>query len=382
VILLAFDKFRGAADAGALADAAEGALRAVRPEAPVGRWWPSDGGEGFLEALARGGAPAAAASRVARARDAAGQWRDAVAWRASADGRTACVETSLACGWGSLPEGRAAPLDPMGYATWGAGDLIRAAVAGGAREVLLGLGGSCSTDGGLGALEALGCRLWDAHGRPLAASGEALSRLARIEPPEGPPPWPERLVLAHDVRHAYAEAAPAFAPQKGASPDQVARLAEGLERAAGVLETFSRTLGGGWTPAPGTGSCGGLAGGLAALPGAVLRPGLDAVAEATGLDALLARAEAVLTGEGRVDAGSARGKAVGALAVRAARFGVPVYAFCGSAEGPPEALARRLGLAGLVVLSPEGEPLERSLARTRERLAAAVAAWAAETRGA
>lgn len=382
MILLAFDKFRGAADAGALADTAGDALRVVLPGASVGRWWPSDGGEGFLEALVRGGAPAAAEARVAPARDAAGRWRDAVAWRASADGRTACIETSLACGWGSLPEGRAARLDPMGYATWGAGDLIRAATDAGAREVLFGLGGSCSTDGGLGALQALGCHLLDARGRALSASGEALARLARIEPPDGPPPWPRRLLLAHDVRHTYTEAAPAFAPQKGASPEQVARLGEGLERTAEVLAGFSRALGGRWTPAPGTGSCGGLAGGLAALPGAELRPGLDAVADATGLDALLARAGAVLTGEGRVDAGSARGKAVGALAARAARFGVPVYAFCGSAEGPPEALARRLGLAGLTVLSPEGEPLEHSLPRTRERLAAAVHAWALARRGA
>jgi glycerate kinase len=278
------DTFRGTASAGAVA-AAIGRVAWEHgwdcDEIPM-----SDGGEGFLDAL--GGAN--------RRTLVTGPLGDAVeaGWRL--DGRRAVVEMAQASGIGLVggPGGN----DPVAAATHGTGELIAAAVDAGARRVLVGVGGSATTDGGLGARRAL----------------EPTARYRGVE-----------LVVACDVRCRFVDAANLFAPQKGATPAQVELLARRLERLAQVyLEDDGvdvRDLVGG-------GAAGGLAGGLAAM-GATLVEGFEVVADEADLYGRIEGADLVVTGEGFLDEQSFEGKVVGGVAGLAAEAGVPVVAIAG-----------------------------------------------------
>ena len=214
-------------------------------------------------------------------------------------GRTAVVETARAIGL-SLAGGKGGN-DPLGASSAGAGQLVAAAVAEGARRLLVGLGGSATTDGGAGAIAALG------RG----------ARLAGVE-----------VIVACDVTTRFLDAARTFAPQKGATPAQVALLERRLQRMAQELELIGgrdvRLL-------PGAGAAGGLAGGLAAL-GASLVPGFEVVAEALDLVERVAAADLVVTGEGLLDEQSFSGKAVGGVVGLAGEAGVPVAVVVGDVD--------------------------------------------------
>ena len=283
-ILAAPDKFRGTASARAIADAiARGALAAGASCAAVPV---ADGGEGLLEA--RGGAN--------RETLVTGPLGDAVTagWRLS--GNVAVVEMALASGLELV--GGADGNDPIAASTTGTGELVAEAVEAGARRVLVGMGGSATTDGGFGALRAM----------------YPLQRLRGVE-----------LVAACDVRTRFVDAASVFAPQKGASPAQVELLRRRLERLAQVYEdeygVDVRTL-------DRTGAAGGLAGAFAAL-GAELVDGFELVADELALFERISDADLVVTGEGFLDAQSFEGKAVGGVAELAQAAGVPVVAVVG-----------------------------------------------------
>lgn len=265
--LAAPDKFRGSLDAAAVAAAlADGARRAGWDciELPL-----ADGGEGTLAAL--GGA-----NRSSRVPGPLGDPVEAE-WRL--DGRLAVVEMARASGLALLggPEAN----DPVAASTRGTGELIAAAIEAGASTVIVGVGGSATTDGGLGAVEAL-----RGHG-PLAAE----------------------VLVACDVQTPFLDAARVFAPQKGATPEVVDVLSQRLIE---VARRYDAELGVDVTAVAGAGAAGGLAGGLAAL-GAKLVPGFDLVADRVGLARRLGEADAVLTGEGRFDSTSFNGKVVGSL---------------------------------------------------------------------
>jgi glycerate 2-kinase len=297
VLLAAPDKFRGSASA---VDVAEAVGRAAErlgwscDRAPV-----ADGGEGTLEAL---GGP----TRRTTVRGPLGDPVDAE-WRIR--GEEAVVEMARASGLSLAggPEGN----DPIHATTRGTGQLIAAAIDSGARRVLVGVGGSATTDGGLGAVAAL----------------EPHRRLRGVE-----------LVVACDVTTTFVDAAEVFAPQKGATPAQVALLKRRLERLAQV---YVRDFGVDVRDLPGSGAAGGLAGGLAAL-GARLEPGFDVVADTLSLADRMAAAELVVTGEGFLDGQSFAGKAVGGVVELARRAGVPVLVVAGDVaadEVPGDALA-------------------------------------------
>jgi glycerate kinase len=243
----------------------------------------ADGGEGTLEVL--GG--------TVRTTVVQGPLGDPVRaeWRMHGDG-TAVVETARASGL-ALAGGREGN-DPLRASTAGTGELIAAALDSGATRVIVGAGGSASTDGGLAALTALRPR------RRLHAGVE--------------------LVVACDVDTLFLDAAEVFAPEKGATPAQVALLRRRLERLADV---YVRDYGVDIRGEPGSGAAGGLAGGLAAA-GAELVPGFDVVAEALGLPERVAAADLVVTGEATVDAESFEGKPVGGVVDLATDAGVPV----------------------------------------------------------
>jgi glycerate 2-kinase len=189
--------------------------------------------------------------------------------------------------------------DPMAATTHGTGELISLALDAGARRIVVGVGGSATTDGGLGAVRAV----WQPQ------------RLRRVE-----------LVVACDVRTTFVDAAEIFAPQKGASPAQVQLLKRRLERLAQI---YREEHGVDVTALEGSGAAGGLAGGLAAAFGAHLVPGVDLVADELGLAGHVRHADLVVTGEGFLDQQSFDGKVVGGVAEMAAREGVPAVAVVG-----------------------------------------------------
>jgi glycerate 2-kinase len=311
-LVAAPDKFRGTATAREVA-------RAVDRAAVAAGWTCTvlplaDGGEGTLDAL--GGS-----RRVTRVRGPLGQEVDAE-WRLvrTGEGLTAVIEMARASGL-ELVGGPLAN-DPVAASSVGTGQLIAAAVAAGARRVVVGCGGSATTDGGLGAVEVLG--------GPFARGYPAL--LAGVE-----------VVVACDVSTRFVDAAQIFAPQKGATPAQVALLER---RLAHLGQRYADERGVDVRELAGSGAAGGLAGGLAAL-GAVLVPGFDLVAEATGLAPALSDASLVVTGEGHLDAQSLEGKVVGGVTGMADAAEVPALVVVGDGDRD---VGARLAAAGVTTV--------------------------------
>lgn len=295
--LVAPDSFKGTFDAAVVADAIAAGIEAeggAADRCPV-----ADGGEGTMEVLlgALGGK-----RRTAHVHDPLRRPIEA-SFALLGEGETAVVETAQASGLPLLaPEER----DPERADTFGTGELIAAAIAAGATRVLVAAGGSATTDGGRGAIEAL--RQNDAAFVLCSAGEEQGMKAVRIE------------VLC-DVRTPYEDAARIFAPQKGAGREAVARLSEQLQAFAAALPCDPRGL-------PMGGCAGGLSGGLWAY-GAELRAGADFVLDALDFDGRLARVDAVVSGEGRLDSQSLRGKVVGAIAARCVVAGKPLHLIVG-----------------------------------------------------
>lgn len=281
--------------------------------------------------------------------------------------RVAVVEMAEACGLRLLPRGA---LDPMGATSRGAGEMVVAALAGGAERIIVGVGGSASTDGGSGILVALGARLLDDRGRPVSAGGRGLSRIAAIDLSgvdrrlQGC-----RVDVAVDVRSPLCGpdgAAHVFAPQKGADHRQVVALDAALQHLAVLLERATDRPG--LAQRPGAGAAGGAAFALAAL-GADLVAGAALVADETGLDAALAGASVVITGEGRLDVQTLAGKAPAEVAERARQAGVPCVAVCGTVAGGEGLFAATVALDRL---GRDPRRHARALLRIAARCAVAV----------
>jgi glycerate kinase len=297
-LLAAPDKFRGSASAPQVAAAVGAAARAAGwscTELPL-----ADGGEGTLDAF--GGA-----NRTTSVTGPLGSPVRAP-WRMGDDG-VAVVES--ACASGLVLAGGREGNDPVAATSRGTGELVAAAIDEGAHRVIVSLGGSATTDGGLGAVEAL-----EGYG------------------PLGGPDARADVLVACDVTTAFCDAAAVFGPQKGATPQQVVQLRERLER---VAQHYRGHLGVDVTTIVGGGAAGGLGGGLAAL-GARLVPGFDLIAEQVGLQERVRAADAVVTGEGKLDAESFHGKVVGGVLEIAARAGVPVLVVAGMVA--PEVVGR------------------------------------------
>ena len=288
-VLVAPDSFKGTFTATEVADAVGAGLRAAGR--PVDLCPVADGGEGTLEALrpAIGGE-----QRTVSVHGPLGRKLRAP-FLLSDDGRTAVVETAAASGLHLVPRrGR----DPFAASTAGTGELIAAAVDAGARTVLLGVGGSATTDGGTGAIEAI---------ERAGGLGEA------------------RLVVLCDVRTPFEDAARVFGPQKGADPDAVKRLTARLNRQARRMPRDPRGI-------EMTGAAGGLSGGLWATFGAELAGGAAFVLDAVEFDRRMLASRAVITGEGKLDGQSLVGKLIAEIATRARQRGVPCDAVCGVRE--------------------------------------------------
>jgi glycerate kinase len=364
-VLVAPDKFKETLTAAQAARAIAAGFRRAIPKAEVETVPIADGGEGTLDALV-----AALDGERHRLR-VSGPLEDAVdaefAVARTPDGSLGVVEMARASGLALLSEGRR---DPKRTSTRGTGELIRAAASVGVDRILVCIGGSATNDAGAGMAQALGVRLVDESGRDLPPGGAALRRLARIDM-SGLDPAVRRVhfVVASDVDNPLvgpSGASAVYGPQKGASPEDVALLDEGLRHFAAVVH---RDLGIDLREVPGAGAAGGLGGGLIAFLGARLRPGVDVVMEAVHLRERLEGVDVVVTGEGRFDEQSLRGKGPAGVLRVAAEMRVPAIVLCGEATLSPPGIR----VATLVERFGKEAALKHA-AQSLEQLAAEVGA--------
>ncbi|MGW4868493.1 glycerate kinase [Streptomyces chartreusis] len=332
-VVVAPSGFKESLSAQAAADAIAGGVRRVLPDVVLDLIPLVDGGEGTATALA-----AATGGRLV-ALPATGPVGERLGTHFALLGSrdTAVVEMAAVAGLSLVPRARR---DPGATTTYGVGELIRAALDTGVRRILVGCGDSGTSDGGAGALQALGARLLDADGFELAHGGDELVRLARIDPARLDPRLldVELLVACNPYNVLCGErgVARVFGPQKGATPAQVEHLSAGLENWARVLTRDLGVVGTDLHGGPGTGASGGLGAGLAAL-GARLLPRFDVLLDHLDLDARLARADLVVTAEGALDHQTSRGKVPAEVARRAKLYGRPVLALAGTlGEGAHE----------------------------------------------
>ncbi|MEU6036622.1 glycerate kinase [Actinomadura sp. NPDC047616] len=364
-IVIAPDSFKGSLSAAQVCVAVEAGVRRAAPDAKTVAVPMADGGEGTLDCFLRG---AGWQEIRMTAHDPLGR-PVAARYALSRDGRAAVVELASASGLPLLGPGE---LDPLRADTRGTGELVADALRRGARDVLVCIGGSASTDGGTGLLRALGVRFTDAAGAELPPGGAALARLAAIDDSglaEGA--REARFRVACDVTNPLVGArgaAAVFGPQKGATPEQVAELDAALVRFADVLaERTGRRV----HDLPGAGAAGGTCGGLVGVLDAAPAKGAELVADLMGLPAALDAADLVITGEGRLDDQSAGGKVVSVVASLARERGVPAVALAGSVAGPLDEL-HGLGLTAAFSLA-DGP---RTLAELTEGAAGLLAAVA------
>ncbi len=319
-VVVAPDKFKGCLTAAQVAKALSAGLLDTSPDLRLTQLPVADGGDGTVSAaLSVGYAPVAV--------DATGPTGEPVQTVYALDGSRAVVELADVVGLGRLPHGRT---DPLGASTCGLGLVIKDAIARGANDIVLGIGGSASTDGGAGMAQALGARLLDAAGQELATGGAALVDLVRLDLTglrqqlRG-----VRVVVACDVTNPLLGprgAAAVFGPQKGADAHDTDLLEAGLTVWARVV---ADTLGIDLAGRPGAGAAGGTGFAALALLDAELRPGIDLVLGLLDFAGALAGADLVITGEGSLDEQSLAGKAPVGVAQAAARAGVPVVVVSG-----------------------------------------------------
>ena len=360
-ILLVPDSFKGTLSSRQVCQVMAGQLRRFFPQAQVKSIPVADGGEGSVEAFL------AAAGGERRTRTVTGPFGEPVEafYGILGDGRTAVIEMA-ACAGLPLAEGR---LNPERATTYGVGELLLAAKEAGCTKAILGLGGSCTNDGGVGAAAALGAKFTRADGAAFIPTGGTLGEIAALDvSPVAQALQGMKLTAMCDIDnplYGEAGAAAVFAPQKGADAAMVARLDAGLRH---LGQVSARCLGRDFSHLPGAGAAGGLGFGMAAFCGAQLRMGIDAVLDAVGFDSLLPGTDMVFTGEGKIDSQSARGKVVSGVAARCRKAGVPVVAVVGQIGQGFEEMYQQ-GLTAVFSINRAAQPFAESRFHAGENLA-------------
>jgi glycerate kinase len=340
-ILIAPDKFKGTLNAREVAQNIAKGLLDVLPDAQIEIVPMADGGEGTAEAIcdARG-----CSWIKCKAHDPLGREIDArYGWIEQE--KLAVMEMSEAAGMRRLSESER---DPIRATTFGVGEMILDASNRGAKEIIIGLGGSATNDGGLGMARALGFRFFS-DAKELTGSVNDLAKLTTIVPPDGvvgaivpsaqkksrrltqPPPQRANIIAAVDVKNRLLGengATRVFGPQKGASKSDLDMLERALTKLADVVAT---EFGFDYQNQPGAGAAGGLGFGLLSFCGATIRPGFEVVAEAVGLESKMKDADLVITGEGSLDRQTLEGKTPAGVARLARKLGKPVFAIVGRA---------------------------------------------------
>ncbi|WP_378741558.1 glycerate kinase [Nocardia brasiliensis] len=365
--VVAPDKFKGSLTAPQVAAHIAAGLRRVRPDVPVVTMPVADGGDGTVDAVVESGF-------VRFQTSVTGPLGLPVAASFAMRGEAAVIELAEASGLRRLPI-RPTFQTAMTATSYGTGELIRAAATRGARRVVLGLGGSACTDGGVGMMSALGVRFLDEHDRELPPGGAALSRLARIDAGDM---LQVPVIVASDVDNPLLGprgAAQVYGPQKGARPGDIDELEWGLARLASIVE---RDLGAEVAERPGAGAAGGVGYAALAFLGATVRPGIEIILELMSFAEQIEGARLVITGEGSLDPQTLHGKAPVGVARAAAGATVPVVAVAGQRSLTGEQLRRaHIEQAyALTDLEPDPEVCIAKAGPLLERLAGEIAgAW-------
>ena len=323
-IVIAPDSWKESLSALEVASAIEQGFREIYPDAEYVKLPVADGGEGTVEAMvaATGGllVPLTVTGPLGEPVEAF--------YGLSGDRQCAFIEMAAASGLESVPP---AQRNPLLTTSWGTGELIRHALDAGVRQIIIGIGGSATNDGGAGMAQALGAKLLTAEGQQIASGGGALETLARIDLSELDSRLADcRIDVACDVTNPLTGpqgASAVFGPQKGATAQMIDRLDSGLRHYARII---ARDLDIDVLSLEGGGAAGGMGAALYAFCGAQLRPGIEIVTDALQLAERVADADLVITGEGRIDSQTIHGKVPVGVAKVAKRFNVPVIGIAGS----------------------------------------------------
>ncbi|MFG2088473.1 MULTISPECIES: glycerate kinase [unclassified Spirillospora] len=366
-VVVAPDKFKGSLSARRVAGHVAAGLRRAAPGLDVVELPVADGGDGTVDAALSAGFRSVPVT-------AEGPTGEPVTTAFALRGGVAVVEMAGVSGLSLLPGGR---LDPLGAGSHGTGQVVRAALDAGAHTVVLGLGGSASTDGGAGLAQALGAGVRRGDGRDVERGGAGLLDVAEVDLRGLHPRIAEtEFIVACDVDNPLLGprgAAAVYGPQKGAGPGDVAVLDRALARWAAQV---ARATGTDHSATPGAGAAGGAGFAALALLNATPRPGIDIVLELVGYAERLPGARLVITGEGSLDEQTLSGKAPAGVAAAAARAGVPVAAVAGRATLTAPDLATA-GISRVYTLTDLEPDVRRSMAEAGpllERLAARLAA--------
>lgn len=377
-IVIAPDSFKESLSAREVCAAIACGIQRVRPEAVIDSIPMADGGEGTVDALvsATGGSLRQSIVTGPLGEPVTATWGllgpVASSSACTATEPTAVIEMAAASGLALVPPARR---NPLLTTTYGTGELLNAALAAGATRIIVGIGGSATTDGGTGAAQALGWRFLDAKGASLTApiTGGQVGAIHRIERGTTPTPGGDRrgahplLLVACDVDNPLCGprgAAAIYGPQKGATPEQVEILDRHLAHLAAVI---ARDLGRDVRAIAGAGAAGGLGAGLMAFADARLERGIRIVMDAVHFEERIRGADLIITGEGRIDRQSMMGKVIAGVGRAGQAAGVPVIALVGCVgEGADATLEV---LHSYHAINPPGTPLAEALAQSSERLA-------------
>jgi glycerate kinase len=322
-VIIAPDSFKESLSAHEVAVQIAAGFREIFPEATYVMLPLADGGEGTVQAMV-----AATGGRIVSVSVTGPLGNPVTAFYGlTGDGGTAVIEMAAASGLMLVPPEQR---NPFVTTTYGTGELIRAALAGGVSRIVVGIGGSATNDGGAGMLQALGMKLLDKEGGDIGFGGGALARLTRMDASGLNPRLGEVTIdVACDVENpligVYGASA-VFGPQKGATPEMVVQLDANLAHYAAVI---SSDLGAEVAMVPGAGAAGGTGAALLALGGR-LRQGIDIILETVGFETIVRDADLIITGEGRIDSQTVSGKAPLGVARIARRLGKPVIGIAGS----------------------------------------------------
>lgn len=353
-IVIASDSFKGSMSSVDVAKAAEKGIREILPGCEIVAVNVADGGEGTVEAIVDALCGEIVTVKVS---DPLGREIDACYGIA---GQTAIIEMAAASG---LPLLRPEERNPWLTSTYGTGEMIMDAIARGCRQFLVGIGGSATNDAGTGMLQAMGFRFYDSNNELIEyCSGGRMHDIVRIDDSLVPDAIRQSVfTVACDVDTPFCGpegAAPVFAPQKGADAEMVRRLDSGM---ASLAEVVKEKYGVDIVPVAGAGAAGGMGGAFYAFLQATLKKGIDMVLDAIDFDSTILGADLVITGEGKVDFQTAKGKTAAGVLARATNQHIPVIAIGGCVE-MCDSLAR-MGFAGIYPILEEKVPLELAMQR-------------------
>ena len=353
-IIIASDSFKGSMSSLDVAQAAEKGIRDILPDSQVVAVNVADGGEGTVEAIVD-----ALGGEIVRVKVSDPLGREIETYYGIA-GKTAIIEMAAASG---LPLLKIEERNPWQTSTYGTGEMIMDAIAHGCRHFLVGIGGSATNDAGIGMLQAMGFRFYDANGELITQGcGGVLGSISHIDDSQVSAAVKEsQFNVACDVDTPFCGpdgAAPVFAPQKGADAQMVKRLDEGMASLAKVIaEKYAIDI----VPVAGAGAAGGMGGAFYAFLGATLKKGIDMVLDAIDFDTTIQDADLVITGEGKVDFQTAKGKTAAGVLSRAKKQHIPVIAIGGCVEMCDSLV--QMGFAGIYPILEEKVPLEVAMQR-------------------